>query len=51
MPLSDYIDNDHHKLEAILKQLIQDKKQFDVDIATDFCRIDSWSSVKLSKND
>jgi hypothetical protein len=49
MPLPDYIDNDRHKLEAILKQLIQDKKQFDVDIATGCCLIESWSSVKFIK--
>jgi hypothetical protein len=49
MPLTDYIDNDRHKLEAILKQLIQDEKQFDLDIASGFCQIESWSSVKFIK--
>lgn len=42
MPLPDYIDNDRHKLEAILKQLIQDDRQFDLDIATGFFRIEAW---------
>ena len=42
MPLPDYIDNDRHKLEAILKQLIQDERQFDLDIATGFFRIEAW---------
>ena len=40
MPLPDYIDNDRHKLEAILKPLIQDERQFDLDTATDFFQID-----------
>ena len=35
MPLPDYIDTDLHKLKAILKQLIQNERQFDLDIATD----------------
>ena len=45
MPLSDYINNNRQKLKAILKQLIQDKKQFD--LVTGFFRIDAW--IKLEE--
>ena len=39
MLLPNYIEN---KLEAILKQLIQYKRQFDLDISTGFLRIEAW---------
>ena len=42
MPLPDYIDNDRDKLEAILKELIQNERQFDLDITTGFFRIEAW---------
>ena len=42
MPLPDYIDNDRHKLEAILNIIIQTEHQTDLDIATGFFRIEAW---------
>jgi superfamily II DNA or RNA helicase len=42
MPLPDYIDNDRHKLEAVLKELILKESQTDLDIATGFFRIEAW---------
>jgi PLD-like domain len=42
MPLPDYIDNDRHKLEAVLKELILSDRQTDLDIATGFFRIEAW---------
>lgn len=42
MALPDYIDNDRHKLEAILRELILHDHQTDLDIATGFFRIEAW---------
>jgi hypothetical protein len=49
MPLPNYIENNRHKLEAILKQLIQNERQFYLDIATDSYQIESWNSTKFIK--
>jgi superfamily II DNA or RNA helicase len=42
MPLPDYIDNDRHKLEAVIQELILRDSQTDLDIATGFFRIEAW---------
>ncbi len=50
MPLPDYIDNDRHKLEAILKELILGDRQTDLDIATGFFRIEAWIRLEQAFN-
>lgn len=50
MPLPDYIDNDRHKLEAILKTLILSEQQTDLDIATGYFRIEAWSRLEQALN-
>jgi ERCC4-related helicase len=50
MPLPDYIDNDRHKLEAILNTIIKDEHQTDLDIATGFFRIEAWMHLEAAFN-
>ena len=50
MPIPDYIDNKRHKLQAILKQLIEDENQLDLDIATGFFRIEAWARLEEEMN-
>ncbi|MBD2773701.1 SNF2-related protein [Iningainema tapete] len=50
MPLPDYIDNDRHKLEAVLKKLILNDSQTDLDIATGFFRIEAWIRLEEAFN-
>ena len=50
MPLPDYIDNDRHKLEAILQELILDDRQTNLDIATGFFRIEAWMRLEVALN-
>ncbi|WP_175586960.1 helicase-related protein [Nostoc sp. UIC 10630] len=42
MTLPDYIDNNQHKLEDVLKVLILNESQTNLDIATGFFRIEAW---------
>jgi ERCC4-related helicase len=46
MALPDYIDNDRHKLEDILKTLILQDSQTDLDIATGYFRIEAWERLE-----
>jgi len=50
MPLPDYIDNDRHKLEAILREIILCDRQTDLDIATGFFRIEAWIRLEEPLN-
>ncbi|MEG4420790.1 helicase-related protein [Microcoleus sp. LAD1_D5] len=50
MPLPDYIDNDRHKLEAILQELILNDRQTNLDIATGFFRIEAWMRLEVALN-
>ncbi|BAZ18377.1 putative helicase (plasmid) [Calothrix sp. NIES-4071] len=51
MPLPDYIDNDRHKLEAVLKELISGDSQTDLDVATGFFRIEAWIRLEGAFNE
>ena len=42
MALPDYIDNNKHKLESILTEIILKENQTNLDIATGFFRIEAW---------
>ncbi|MGK7894407.1 MAG: SNF2-related protein [Xenococcus sp. (in: cyanobacteria)] len=50
MGLPDYIDNQNFKLEDILRQIIEDEKQFTLDIATGYFRIEAWIKVESAFN-
>ncbi|NJN11879.1 MAG: helicase [Richelia sp. RM1_1_1] len=50
MPLPDYIDNSRHKLQTILKTLIEDENQIVLDIATGFFRIEAWVRLEAAMN-
>lgn len=50
MGLPDYIDNKNFKLEDILRQIIEDEKQFTLDIATGFFRIEAWLRLEEAMN-
>ncbi|MEG4286302.1 helicase-related protein [Microcoleus sp. A006_D1] len=50
MPLPDYIDNDRHKLEGILREIILDDRQTELDIATGFFRIEAWIRLEEPLN-
>lgn len=50
MRLPDYIDNSHHKLEQVLRQLIENENQLDLDIATGFFRIEAWLRLEEAMN-
>lgn len=50
MTLPDYIDNDKHTLEAVLRELIQRDRQTCLDIATGFFRIEAWARLEQPFN-
>ena len=50
MPLPDYIDNFQHKLEDILRILVEEEKQIVLDIATGFFRIEAWLRLEGAMN-
>ncbi|MBA3922655.1 MAG: helicase, partial [Nostocaceae cyanobacterium] len=50
MALPDYIDNDRHKLESVLKDLILNDSQTKLDIATGFFRIEAWIRLEEAFN-
>ena len=50
MTLPDYIDNSQHKLEGILKILIENENQIVLDIATGFFRIEAWLRLEAAMN-
>ncbi|MDT9186273.1 MAG: helicase-related protein [Limnospira sp. PMC 894.15] len=50
MTLPDYIDNYQHKLETILKQLIEKEEQRVLDIATGFFQIEAWVHLEEAMN-
>ncbi len=50
MALPDYIDNDRHKLEGVLRELILHDSQADLDIATGFFRIEAWIRLEEAFN-
>ena len=50
MYIPDYIDNKRHKLQTVLKQLIEDENQLDLDIATGFFRIEAWVRLEETMN-
>ncbi len=50
MALPDYIDNERHKLEAVLRELILHDSQTDLDIATGFFRIEAWIRLEEAFN-
>jgi superfamily II DNA or RNA helicase len=50
MHLPDYIDNSTHTLESILKQLIENENQHNLDIATGFFRIEAWLRLEEAMN-
>jgi superfamily II DNA or RNA helicase len=50
MPIPDYIDNSQHKLETVLKTIIEDKHQLNLDIATGFFRIEAWLRLEEAMN-
>lgn len=50
MPLPDYIDNYHHKLQDVLQTLIEQEHQIVLDIATGFFRIEAWLRLEGAMN-
>ena len=50
MDLPDYIDNNQHKLEDVLRSLILDESQTNLDIATGFFRIEAWVRLEQAFN-
>ncbi|MFB8791173.1 MAG: helicase-related protein [Potamolinea sp.] len=50
MALPDYIDNRKHKLENVLRSLILQESQTDLDIATGFFRIEAWVRLEQAFN-
>jgi len=50
MQLPDYIDNSQHKLQTILKTLIENEDQIILDIATGFFRIEAWVRLEAAMN-
>lgn len=50
MALPDYIDNNQHKLEDVLRLLILDESQKNLDIATGFFRIEAWVRLEAAFN-
>lgn len=50
MTLPDYIDNQNFKLEHILKEIIEYEKQFTLDIATGYFRIEAWLNLESAFN-
>lgn len=50
MPIPDYIDNQNHTLEKVLKSIIEEHHQLTLDIATGFFRIEAWLRLKAAMN-
>nr|MBA3924168.1 helicase [Nostocaceae cyanobacterium] len=50
MTLPDYIDNNQNKLEDVLRALILDESQTNLDIATGFFRIEAWIRLEPAFN-
>ncbi|MDY7004427.1 MAG: helicase-related protein [Cyanobacteriota bacterium] len=50
MTLPDYIDNDKHTLETVLRELILSDRQTQLDIATGFFRIEAWVRLEQPFN-
>lgn len=50
MGLPDYIDNKNVKLEDILRQIIENEEQFNLDIATGYFRIEAWIKLESAFN-
>ncbi|MBE9224784.1 helicase [Phormidium sp. LEGE 05292] len=50
MALPDYIDNNQHTLEDVLRSLILDESQTNLDIATGFFRIEAWARLEQELN-
>jgi|JI9StandDraft_1071089.scaffolds.fasta_scaffold02093_4 superfamily II DNA or RNA helicase len=50
MALPDYIDNNQHQLETVLKTLIKDEHQLILDIATGFFRMEAWVRLEDEMN-
>ena len=48
MKLPDYIDNDRDKLEAVLRTLILDHLERELDIATGYFQVEVWSKLQDS---
>lgn len=48
MQLPDYIDNDRHNLEAVLRALILDHSERELDIATGFFQPEVWTRLQDS---
>ena len=50
MELPDYIDNNQHTLEKVLRSLILQESQTHLDIATGFFRIEAWVRLEQELN-
>jgi superfamily II DNA or RNA helicase len=50
MTLPDYIDNNQHTLEEVLRSLILQESQINLDIATGFFRIEAWARLEQEFN-
>ena len=50
MALPDYIDNNQHTLEEVLRSLILQETQTHLDIATGFFRIEAWVRLEQELN-
>ncbi|NMF63256.1 helicase [Brasilonema octagenarum UFV-OR1] len=50
MALPDYVDNNQHKLEDVLRSLVLDERQTNLDIATGFFRIEAWIRLEQAFN-
>ena len=50
MQLPDYIDNQNHTLEFILKKLIETHNERNLDIATGYFRIEAWLKLEDAMN-
>ena len=50
MKLPDYIDNNQHTLEDVLRSLILQETQTHLDIATGFFRIEAWVRLEQELN-
>lgn len=50
MNIPDYIDNQKYKLQTVLKQLIENYNQQELDVATGFFRIEAWSRLEETMN-
>ncbi|CAN1210851.1 DEAD/DEAH box helicase family protein [Tumidithrix helvetica PCC 7403] len=50
MVLPDYIDNDRHKLEITLQELVLQQRQTDLDIVTGLFQIEAWIRLEEAIN-